>query len=110
MVLRGIFPSTSNLFEPRQAFAPITQESSVWINTPSDRDRFWVVASCAACGSSYLGGHSKRMGKIPLTSISPIALNALKYLFSLPNSGPLTGPGSIANNLNAPFAAPIDSN
>jgi len=47
--------------------------------------------------------------QIPLTSISPIALNALKYLFSLPNSGPLTGPGSISNNLNVNFPAPINS-
>jgi hypothetical protein len=47
--------------------------------------------------------------QIPLTMISPIALNALKYLFALPNSGPLTGAASIANNLNLPFPAPITS-
>jgi Carboxypeptidase regulatory-like domain/TonB dependent receptor len=47
--------------------------------------------------------------QIPLTMISPIALNALKYLFSAPNTGPLTGPASISNNLAENFPTPINS-
>jgi hypothetical protein len=45
--------------------------------------------------------------QIPLTQISPIALNALKYLFQLPNSGAIN---SIANNVNVNFPTPISSN
>jgi Carboxypeptidase regulatory-like domain/TonB dependent receptor len=48
--------------------------------------------------------------QIPLTMISPIALNALQYLFPLPNTGPTTGPASISNNLSENFPSPIDSN
>jgi hypothetical protein len=48
--------------------------------------------------------------QIPLSQISPISLNALKYGFPLPNTGPLTGAASIANNYATNFATPISSN
>ena len=48
--------------------------------------------------------------QIPLTMISPIALNAMKYQFQLPNTGPVTGPLSIANNSTVNFPTPITSN
>jgi len=48
--------------------------------------------------------------QIPASRISPIAQNALKYLFPLPNTGPATGPRSIANNLTENFPSPITSN
>jgi hypothetical protein len=45
--------------------------------------------------------------QIPLTRISPIALNALTYLWPLPNTG---APNAIANNYSTNFATPISSN
>jgi hypothetical protein len=45
--------------------------------------------------------------QIPVTRISPIALNALKYLFPLPNVG---ATNAIANNLSTNFPTPISSN
>jgi hypothetical protein len=48
--------------------------------------------------------------QIPRSQISQISLNALQYLFPLPNTGPTTGPGSIANNLTENFPSPITSN
>ncbi len=45
--------------------------------------------------------------QIPLSSISPISLNALKYLFPLPNTG---GPNAIANNYVTNYPSPISSN
>ena len=47
--------------------------------------------------------------QIPLTQISPISLNALKYGFPLPNTGPTTGPLSLTNNYTTNFATPITS-
>jgi hypothetical protein len=44
--------------------------------------------------------------QIPLTLASPIALNALKYLFPLPNTG---SPSSITNNYTVNFPTPIKS-
>jgi hypothetical protein len=48
--------------------------------------------------------------QIPLSQISPISLNALKYGFPLPNTGPTTGPLSLTNNYTTNFATPITSN
>ncbi len=42
-----------------------------------------------------LNGNPFPNNQIPLTSISPLALSALKYLFPLPNTG---SPNSISNN------------
>ena len=47
------------------------------------------------------------LGQIPASQISPVALNALKYLFPLPNTG---SPNSIANNYSVNFPTPISSN
>ncbi|HEY6342852.1 MAG TPA: carboxypeptidase regulatory-like domain-containing protein [Bryobacteraceae bacterium] len=47
------------------------------------------------------------LGQVPLTSISPVALAALKYLFPLPNAGPAN---AIANNYSVNFPTPISSN
>jgi hypothetical protein len=44
--------------------------------------------------------------QIPLSQISPISLNALKYLFPLPNAG---APNAIANNYTVNFPTPITS-
>ena len=45
--------------------------------------------------------------QIPLSRISPLSLNVLKYLFPLPNTGPAN---SIANNYVQNFPTPITSN
>ena len=45
--------------------------------------------------------------QIPMTRISPIALNVLKYLMPLPNTGPAN---AIANNFTVNFPTPISSN
>jgi hypothetical protein len=45
--------------------------------------------------------------QIPLTSISPLALNALKYLYPLPNTG---SANSLVNNYVTNFPTPISSN
>ena len=45
-------------------------------------------------------------GVIPVSQISPIALNVLKYLFPLANTG---SAASVANNYTQNFAAPIKS-
>lgn len=47
------------------------------------------------------------LGQVPLSQISPIALNALQYLFPLPNTGPAS---SIANNYTTNFPTSISSN
>jgi hypothetical protein len=47
------------------------------------------------------------LGQVPLTQISPVALAALKYLFPLPNTGPVN---AIANNYSVNFPTPITSN
>ncbi len=47
--------------------------------------------------------------QIPLSQISPISLNALKYGFPLPNTGPTTGALSLTNNYTTNFATPITS-
>jgi len=47
------------------------------------------------------------LGQIPLSSISPVSLAALKYLFPLPNAGPVN---AIANNYSVNFPTPISSN
>lgn len=47
--------------------------------------------------------------QIPLSQISPISLNALKYGFPLPNTGPATGPLSLTNNYTTNFPTPITS-
>jgi hypothetical protein len=47
--------------------------------------------------------------QIPLTQISPISLNALKYGFPLPNTGPTTGPLSLTNNYTINLPTPISS-
>jgi len=47
------------------------------------------------------------LGQIPASEISPVALNALKYLFPLPNIG---APNAIANNYAVNFPTPISSN
>jgi hypothetical protein len=44
--------------------------------------------------------------QIPLTQISPISLNVLKYLFPLPNAG---APNAVANNFVQNLATPISS-
>jgi hypothetical protein len=44
--------------------------------------------------------------QIPLTSITPLALGALEYLFPLPNTGPVN---SLVNNYVTNFGAPISS-
>ncbi len=44
--------------------------------------------------------------QIPLNQISPVALNALKYLFPLPNAG---APNSISNNFSENLPTPISS-
>ncbi|HTA68531.1 MAG TPA: TonB-dependent receptor [Bryobacteraceae bacterium] len=44
--------------------------------------------------------------QIPIGQISPVALNALKYLFPLPNAG---APNAIANNYVANIPTPISS-
>jgi hypothetical protein len=44
---------------------------------------------------------------IPSSQISPVALNALRYLYPLPNAG---APNAIANNFVENFPAPITSN
>jgi hypothetical protein len=45
--------------------------------------------------------------QIPLSLISPLSLNALKYLFPLPNTG---SPNAIASNYVQNYPAPITSN
>ncbi|HEY2019128.1 MAG TPA: TonB-dependent receptor, partial [Bryobacteraceae bacterium] len=45
--------------------------------------------------------------QIPVSLISPLSLNALKYLFPLPNAG---SPNAISNNFVKNFPAPITSN
>jgi len=47
--------------------------------------------------------------QIPFSQISPISLNALKYGFPLPNTGPTTGALSLTNNYTTNFATPITS-
>jgi len=54
-----------------------------------------------------LNGNPFPNNQIPITSISPLALNALKYLFPLPNTG---GPNSISNNFVDNYPSPISSN
>src|SRR5262249_41896747 len=44
---------------------------------------------------------------IPMSQIAPLSLNALKYLFPLPNAG---SPNAIASNYVQNFPAPITSN
>jgi hypothetical protein len=47
------------------------------------------------------------LGQVPLSQISPVALNALQYLFPLPNTGPAA---SVANNYTTNFPTSISSN
>ena len=54
-----------------------------------------------------LNGNPYPGNKIPLTSINPVSLAVLKYLFPLPNSGPAN---SIVNNYVDNFPTPISSN
>ena len=54
-----------------------------------------------ASGAPFAGN------QIPVSRISPVALNALQYLFPLPNTG---APNAIANNYATNFATPISSN
>jgi hypothetical protein len=45
--------------------------------------------------------------QIPVSRFAPLSVNALKYLFPLPNTG---APGAIANNYIVNFPTPISSN
>ncbi len=45
--------------------------------------------------------------QIPLSRISPLSLNALRYLYPLPNTG---APNALANNFTQNFGEPITSN
>jgi hypothetical protein len=47
------------------------------------------------------------LGQLPLSSLSPVSLAALTYLFPLPNTGPVN---AIANNYSVNFPTPISSN
>ena len=54
-----------------------------------------------------LSGNPFPNNQIPTSLISPLSLNALKYLFPLPNAG---SPNAIANNFVDNYPAPISSN
>jgi hypothetical protein len=47
------------------------------------------------------------LGQVPLSQISPVALNALQYLFPLPNTG---SANAISNNYTTNFPTSISSN
>ena len=54
-----------------------------------------------------LSGNPFQNNQIPLTSISPVSLAVLKYLFPLPNTG---APNAISNNYVQNFPTPKSSN
>jgi Carboxypeptidase regulatory-like domain/TonB dependent receptor len=54
-----------------------------------------------------LSGNPFPNNQIPLSTIAPVSLNALKYLFPLPNTG---SPGAISNNFVENYPSPISSN
>ncbi len=93
------FSSYEGLRLPRQTF--INQSVPSLALRQGDLSAFSKLAKDPTTGAPFPDN------KIPISQISPIALNALQYLYPLPNTG---SPDAIANNYTTNFGTPISSN